>query len=175
MGKLGLERVVFVPVGGPYHKPDRPITPAKQRVEMVDRAISDDVRFELSLVDVSRSGPSYTVDTLSDLRDVWGEAEFFFIVGSDALLDLPNWKEPERLVKMCRFVAVPRLGWKRKRVDDLMERIDGLAGRVEILEAPMLQISSSDIRQRVKQGLSIRYLVPQEVEEYIRQNLLYTE
>jgi len=170
--RLGLSEVLFVPAGQPWLKQDRDITPAAHRVEMVRRAIADNPYFELSTLEVDRSGPSYTVDTLTFLQDQRGsKTSLFFILGRDTLAELPLWKEPRKVVQLCRLVVPPRLGSRDLR--HLEEAIPGLLERVIQLDMPVIGISSSEIRQRIARGLSIRYLVPPEVEEYITEQKIY--
>ncbi|MGA8849537.1 MAG: nicotinate-nucleotide adenylyltransferase [Dehalococcoidia bacterium] len=170
--KLGLREVLFVPAGQPWLKRDRNITPAVHRVEMVRRAIADNPYFKLGTLEVKRAGPSYTVDTLTMLRKQLGsEASLFFILGRDTLAELPLWKEPEKLVQLCRLVVAPRLG--SKDLKHLGTAIPGLLDKVIQLDMPVIGISSSEIRQRIAQGLPIRYLVPAEVEKYIAEYKIY--
>jgi nicotinate-nucleotide adenylyltransferase len=170
--KLGLAKVLFVPAGQPWLKQDRDITPAVHRIEMVRRAIADNPYFKLSTLEVDRPGPSYTVDTLTLLQDQLGrEASLFFILGRDTLAELPLWKEPRKVIQLCRLVFPPRLGSRDLR--HLEEAIPGLLKRVIQLDMPVIGISSSEIRQRVARELSIRYLVPAEVEKYITEQKIY--
>ena len=170
--KLGLREVLFVPAGQPWLKRDRDITLAVHRAEMVRRAIADNPHFKLCTLEVERAGPSYTVDTLTMLRKQLGsEASLFFILGRDTLAELPLWKEPEKLVQLCRLVVAPRLG--SKDLKHLETAIPGLLDKVIQLDMPVIGISSSGIRQRIAQGLSIRYLVPHEVEKYIAEQKIY--
>jgi nicotinate-nucleotide adenylyltransferase len=170
--KLGLREVLFVPAGQPWLKLGRNITLAVHRVEMVRCAIADNPHFKLCTLEVERPGPSYTVDTLTMLRKQLGsEASFFFILGRDTLAELPLWKEPEQLVQLCRLVVAPRLG--SKDLKHLETAIPGLLDKVIQLDMPVIGISSSGIRQRIAQGLSIRYLVPAEVEKYITEQKIY--
>ena len=170
--KLGFNEVLFVPAGQPWLKLDRNITPADHRVEMVRRAIADNPHFKICTLEVERPGPSYTVDTLTMLREQLGsEASLFFILGHDTLAELPSWKEPKKLVQLCRLVVAPRLG--SKDLKHLETSIPGLLDKVIQLDMPVIGISSAEIRQRIAQGLSIRYLVPAEVEKYIKRNGLY--
>ena len=170
--RLGLQEVLFVPAGQPWLKLDRHISPAIHRVEMVRRAIGNNPHFKLCTLEVERSGPSYTVDTMMILRKQLGsEASLFFIVGRDTLAELPLWKEPRKLVQLCRFVVAPRLG--TKDLKHLETSIPELPERVVQLDMPVIEISSSGIRHRIGQGLSIRYLVPAEVEEYITEQKIY--
>jgi len=170
--KLGFREVLFVPAGQPWRKLDRNITPADHRVEMVRCAIADNPHFKLCTLEVERSGPSYTVDTLIRLRKQLGsEASLFFILGRDTLAELPLWKEPRKVVQLCRLVAPPRLG--SKDLKHLEAAIPGLLDKVIQLDMPVIGISSAEIRQRIAQGLSIRYLVPAEVENYIAEHKIY--
>jgi len=170
--KLGLSEVLFVPAGQPWLKQDHSITPAAHRMEMVRRAIADNPYFKLGTLEVDRPGPSYTVDTLTLLQDqLTGEASLFFILGRDTLAELPLWKEPRKVVQLCRLVVPPRLGSRDLR--HLEQAIPGLLERVIQLDMPVIGISSSEIRQRIARGLPIRYLVPPEVEKYIAEHRLY--
>jgi len=170
--KLGFKEVLFVPAGQPWLKSDRNITPAVHRVEMVRRAIADNPHFKLCTLEVERPGPSYTVDTLTMLRkQLDSEASLFFILGRDTLAELPLWKEPQKLVQLCRLVVPPRLG--SRDLKHLGKAIPGLLDKVIQLDMPVIGISSSEIRQRIAQGLPIRYLVPAEVEKYITEHKIY--
>jgi nicotinate-nucleotide adenylyltransferase len=170
--KLGFNEVLFVPAGQPWRKLDRNITPAVHRVEMVRRAIADNPHFKLCTLEVERPGPSYTVDTLKILRKQLGnEASLFFILGRDTLAELPLWKEPKKVVQLCRLVVPPRLG--SKDLKHLEAAIPGLLDKVIQLDMPVIGISSAEIRQRIAQGLTIRYLVPADVEKYITKHEVY--
>ena len=170
--KVGFNEVLFVPAGQPWVKLDRNITPAAYRVEMVRRAIAGNPHFELCTLEVERPGPSYTVDTLTTLREQLGsEASLFFILGRDTLAGLHLWKEPKKLVQLCRLVVAPRLG--SKDLKHLETEIPGLLDKVIQLDMPVIGISSSGIRQRIDQGLPIRYLVPPDVEKYITEQNIY--
>jgi nicotinate-nucleotide adenylyltransferase len=170
--KLGFSEVLFVPAGRPWLKRDRNITSAVHRVEMVRRAVADNPHFKLSTLEVERAGPSHTVDTLTMLkRQLGSEVSLFFILGRDTLAGLPLWKEPEKLVQLCRLVVAPRLG--SKDLKHLEAAIPGLLDKVIQLDMPVIGISSSEIRQRIAQGQPIRYLVPLEVEEYITEHKIY--
>jgi nicotinate-nucleotide adenylyltransferase len=170
--KVGFNEVLFVPAGQPLLKPARSITPAAHRVQMVRRAIADNPHFKLCTLEVERPGPSYTVDTLTMLREQLGsEASLSFILGRDTLAGLPSWKEPKKLVQLCRLVVAPRLG--SKDLKHLETEIPGLLDKVIQLDMPVIGISSSGIRRRIAQGLPIRYLVPAEVERYITEQKIY--
>ncbi len=171
--KLGLAEVLFVPAGQPWLKQDRDITPPVHRVQMVRRGIADNPDFKLSTLEVDRPGPSYTLDTLTSLQDQLGsQASLFFILGRDTLDELPLWKEPRKVIQRCRLVVPPRLGSRDLR--HLESAIPGLLERVDQLDMPVIGVSSSEIRQRIAQGLSIRYLVPPAVERYIADHMIYS-
>lgn len=172
--QLDLTKVVFLPASQPWLKSDRPISPAAHRVEMVRLAIATYPYFELSLVEINRFGPSYTVDTIEELRGKLGTgAELFFILGWDSFPHLPRWKEPTRLIKLCRLVVVPRPGYKLPDLKQLETLIPGLLKNVILLDRPEIDVSATQIRKRVVEGLSISHLVPAPVAEYIKQKKLY--
>lgn len=173
--RLALERVIFVPAGLPPHKLHLDVTPTEHRLKMVQLAIADNPHFTLSRVDIDRFGPSYTVDTVELLRDEYGpEAELYFIMGSDSLAELLIWHQPERLIRLCRVVALTRPG-HRVDLEELDHLLPGAIARVQLLDMPLLQISGTDLQRRVRMGLSIKYLVPPAVEAYIRQHGLYQD
>ena len=172
--QLALDKVMFVLAGQPWMKADRAVSPAGHRVEMVRLAIAGRPDFELSLSEVNRPGSTYTVETISDLRAQFGEkTELFFIVGWDGLLHLPRWKDTSRLVKLCRIVAVPRPGYVMPDLMKLERQIPGLSESLILLDKPEIDISATEIRKRVAEGLSIYGLVPAPVERYIKEHNLY--
>ena len=171
-----LAKVLFIPCGIPPHKDASSLIPAQDRMAMVQAAIEGDLRFEASDIEIRRSGISYAVDTVAQLRELYAEAEFFFIIGADTLSELHQWKSIYTLLSLCRFVAFGRPGFDAARLGreglhldpPWPERlIDSIAtGR-------QVDVSSSDIRYRVAEGMSIRYWVPREVEMYIAEHGLY--
>ena len=172
--RLRLTEVLFVPSGQPWLKEGDPILAAEHRLQMVRLAIAARPYFKLSTIEIDRAGPSYTVDTLAELRAKLSAGnELFFILGWDSLAQLPQWREPSRLITMCRLVAVPRPGYSLPDLDSLEAAIPGLSRRLVLLDEPEADISATEIRNRVAQGLSIGHLVPEPVEEYIRQHKLY--
>jgi nicotinate-nucleotide adenylyltransferase len=171
--ELKLERVVFLPAGLPPHKLDHVMSPVEHRLAMVELAIASNPHFAVSKVDIERFGPCYTVDTIELLRDEWGPGvEIYFIMGSDSLLDILTWHNPRRLIRLCRFAVVSRSGYQVD-LDELDALLPGVTSRVQMLNAPELAISSTDIQRRVREGLSIKYQVPEAVEDYIYQHKLY--
>ncbi len=172
--RLNLVEIIFVPAGQPWLKAAKPISPAEHRLQMLRLAIADKPYFKLSTIEIERTGPSYTIDTVTELRDKLGsEDELFFILGWDSLAELPQWREPSRLIKMCYLVAVPRPGYPRPKLKTLEVIIRGLSQRVMLMKKPEIDISASAIRERVARGLSIRHLVPEPVNRYIKEHKLY--
>ncbi len=172
--RLNLAEILFVPAGQPWLKVDSPISPAEHRVEMVRLAIADKPYFKLSTMEIERAGPTYTVDTMAELKAQLGAGdELFFILGWDNLAELPQWRQPSRLIRMCRLVAVPRPDYPLPDLKALEASIPGLSQRVTLMDKPEIDISASAIRNRVARGLSIHHLVPEPVDEYIRQHKLY--
>lgn len=165
--RFRLDRVVFVPTGQPWQKSDRHVSAPEDRYLMTVIATAADDRFGVSRVDVDREGPTYTVDTLRDIRAEMGEEhDYHFITGADALGEILSWREPDEVLRLAHLVGVTRPGH--------VLADPGLApGRVTLLEIPALAISSSDIRARVAQGEPIRYLVTPGVEAYIAKVGLY--
>lgn len=170
--RLRLMEILFVPAGHPWLKLDCPVAPAEHRVEMVRLSLEGKPYFKLSTIEVERPGPSYTVDTIAGLKSQRND-ELFFIMGWDSLAQLPQWKEPSRLISLCRLVAVPRPGIPLPDVNVLEVAIPGLSGRVIVLHRPRIDISATVIRERVAVGLSIHDLVPEAVERYIQEHRLY--
>jgi nicotinate-nucleotide adenylyltransferase len=171
--QLALDRVLFVPAGAPPHKPARPISPVSHRLRMIELAIAGKSHFAVSHVDVDRPGPCYTVDTLELLRAEWGAGpRFFFIEGADSLSDIACWYRPQRLIELCELAVVERPGFETD-LAELEKRLPGLTSRLHWVKMPRLEISSSDLRARVRAGRSISYLAPREVEAYVRQHGLY--
>jgi nicotinate-nucleotide adenylyltransferase len=171
--QLGLDQVLLLPAGSPPHKPHRPISAVHHRLRMLELTIVGKPHFSISRVDVERPGPHYTVDALGLLRATWGpESRFFFIEGSDSLADIPTWYRPERLLELCELAVVERPG-SRTYLPQLEERLPGLTARIHWVQMPFLEISSSDLRSRVREGRPISYLVPPAVEAYILEHGLY--
>jgi len=172
--RLQLERVLFVPAGDPWRKAGQEITPIDHRLAMVRLMLASDPYFEVSTLEVERAGPSYTVDTLEALHEQHGpRLELYFIVGEDALRDLPYWKDPARILSLARLAVASRPGGSESAVVDLEAAVPGLSERIIPLPMPAIDISSTALRERARAGLGLRYLVPLAVEEYIRRHGLY--
>ncbi len=172
--KMELDRVIFIPARHPWLKSGRDITEGQHRLEMVSLAISTNHSFVLSDVEMTRPGPSYTVDTLEAMRKESGsQDEIYFIAGVDALAEMPRWKDPERIVALCHIVAVNRpgsAGFDRQTLEPLIPRLSSCMWMIDV---PQIDISSTDIRERMRAGMSIKYMVTSEVEGYIHENGLY--
>ncbi|MFY9324744.1 MAG: nicotinate-nucleotide adenylyltransferase [Syntrophomonadaceae bacterium] len=169
-----LDRVIFMPAAKPPHKNAEGVLDARHRVAMVELAIADNPAFEMSTLEVERSGVSYTIDTIEILQQTYPGAEIYFIMGMDSIYILDTWKDIERLVLMCRFIVVTRPAYELKRSDPAFQAVPPeFWRRVGFLEIPAMDISSTDLRTRVRQGKPIRYLLPPAVENYIYNHSLY--
>jgi nicotinate-nucleotide adenylyltransferase len=170
--QLELEKVVFMPVGQAPHRELEADPGAEARLEMVELAISGDARFATSRLEIDRTGPSYTADTLRELREKAPEDELFLVLGGDQAAALPRWHEPEAVLSLATVAVVERSNWSRNAIGITLGRLPG-AERIRYLDMPIMQISSSTIRRRVAEGRPIRYLVPDKVASYIGSNELY--
>lgn len=174
---LDLAEMVFVPAGHPPHKPDSLVAPAHHRLAMLELAIAGNPHFSLSRVDLERPGASYTVETLRLLRQQWGEqTALYFLIGWDSLEDFLTWHDPAGILERLSYlVAVRRPGYAEESGyrASLEARLPGITRRLLVVPAPQLEISSTDLRERVAQGRPIKYQVPEGVEQYIKQYNLY--
>ena len=168
--RLGLERVLFVPAAAPPHKDTGSHTPPAARLVMTELAVEHDMRFVASGLEIERD-LVYTRDTLAAVAGRFPGRELFFIMGSDSLLQFDSWHDPEDILALGSLVVAPRPGDDAAAVREAASRWD--AGRVTLLDSPLLGISSSLIRARVAAGLPVRYLVPEDVELYIAEHGLY--
>ena len=172
--RLGMDSVVFMPAGRPWLKEHEPGAEVGHRLEMVRMAVEGNPYFSYSRLEVERQENSYTADTLERMRRTLPEgAELLFILGLDSLREFAGWHRPERVLELATLVALVRPGYEDVQVRALDDILPEASQRVVLLEGPLLEISSTDIRRRVAKGHSIRYLVPQEVEEYIQRTGLY--
>ena len=164
--RIALDEVLFVPTRHPWQKVDPDVTHAEDRYLMTVVATASNPRFSVSRVDIDRSGPTYTVDTLSELHEAMPDAELFFITGADALSHILSWRDVDRVFRYAHFVGVTRPGYELD--DDHLP--DGVASLVEV---PAMAISSTDCRARVAAGRPVWYLVPDGVVQYISKRSLY--
>jgi nicotinate-nucleotide adenylyltransferase len=172
-----LHAVWFIPAARPPHKQGRTITPFAHRVEMLALAIAGNPAFRIDELEKDRAGSSYTVDTLTKLRQQHPGAEFWLILGSDCLPDLPHWREPARIAELTGFLVWERPGWPSWPTEKLRAAL-GLPASQAIrhctAHGPLVDISSSDVRRRAAEGRSLRYLVPRAVQCYIETHHLYS-
>jgi nicotinate-nucleotide adenylyltransferase len=170
--QLELEKVVFVPVGRAPHRGIEADPGAETRLELVELAIAGDDRFESSRIELDRDGPSYTSETLRQMRAAAPDDEHFLILGGDQAAALGSWHEPEEVLSLATVAVVERVSWTRNAIGIKLGRLKG-AQRVRYLDMPLMQVSSSAIRRRVAAGRPIRYLVPEAVASYVEANGLY--
>ena len=163
--RFDLDEVVFVPTGKPSFKQNQPVSEAEHRYPMTVIATASNPRFSTSRVDIERRGPTYTVDTLSELHEAYPDAALFFITGADAMGQILTWKDVDELWGLAHFVGVTRPG------HDLSDM--GLGADVSLMEIPAMAISSTDCRERVRRGRPVWYLVPDGVVQYIAKHHLY--
>jgi nicotinate-nucleotide adenylyltransferase len=170
--QLSLEKVLWIVSGQSPLKLDRQLSPVAARIEMVQAAIADNTHFTLSRVDIDRPPPHYTIDTLEILAKEFPRDEFYFIIGEDSLRDLPKWREPQEIIKHAMLVVLKRPG-NHFDMSDLESKIPGVSSRVAWVNAPQLEIASSDIQKRIREGKSVRYMVTDEVRRVIEEKGLY--
>ncbi len=172
--RFDLGKVIFIPAGQPWMKADRSIAPAEHRMAMIRLAIASNPYFDVSDIELDRTGPTYTVDTLEHLwKELGYTSLMYLLVGWDSLCDMPKWKAPLRISKMATLVAFPRPGYEKPDISGLESSIPGISSRLVMLDEPFIGISSTGIRQRAATGRSIRYLVPETVAQYVVNNNLY--
>jgi nicotinate-nucleotide adenylyltransferase len=168
-----LDEVWFMPAASPPHKQQVEVTPGARRAEMLELATAGHPQLRVSRIELDRSGPSYTVETLQQLREEQPDRALFLLIGADSLADLPAWREPDRILELAEVLVVNR-GRRQPHVQGVVETLGSdLAGRFHVVSMPGIDLSASDIRRRVQQGSSIRYMTPRAVEMYIHQNGLY--
>jgi nicotinate-nucleotide adenylyltransferase len=173
---LDLAEVIFVPAGQPVGKTGGSVTPATLRVEMLRLALIGRPHFKISCLEVERPGPSYTVATLDAIKQRYGgKADIYFILGWDSLAQLPDWREPVRIIAMCHLVAVPRPGYPRPAVRALEKRLPGISRKLVFLDKPNLDISATIIREKAARREAIDQLVPGLVADYIKKHRLYLQ
>ena len=170
--QLELDSVVFIPVGEAPHRELQDDPGPDARLEMVELAIADDERFTSSRIEMDRDGPSYTSDTLELLLEQSPDDELFLILGGDQAAALPTWHEPEKVLERASVAVFERMSWSRNAIVIKIGRMRGVE-RVRYLDMPLIQVSSSAIRRRVRDGVPIRYLVTDKVVEYIATHELY--
>ena len=172
-----LDKVIFIPAKEPVHKSDLKVSPAKHRYAMTLLATAANPHFYISSIELDRSTPSYTSETLKELNQRFGgEADLFFILGADALRDLPTWNDAEECFNFCQFIGAIRPGLDKKQIEMTRKYFGKIGyGKIHSLSTFELAISATEIRKRVREKQSIRYIVPDEVAVYIKKEGLYVK
>ena len=170
--QLGLERVLLIPARIPPHKPVDEEPGPEHRLELCRLAIGDDSRFQVSDLEIKRSGPSFTVDTLEQLHSQTPDSELFLIVGGDVAAGLPRWREPERVLSLSTLAVAKRRGTPRDEIEQALGSLRG-GERAEFFRMPRVEFSSTMVRTRVRAGQAIKYIVPEAVASYINEQRLY--
>jgi nicotinate-nucleotide adenylyltransferase len=170
--QLRLDRVLWVPAGDPWRKGSVAVTAGEHRLAMVRLAIAGNEAFEVITTELDRPGPTYTVDTLNELDGEYAAGELIFLLGLDALFDLPNWHRPAELIRLA-LLGVAQRGDQHPEAEELERLLPGLSGRVRWVEMPRLDISGTELRRRAAEGRALRYLVPPNVAAYIQEHHLY--
>jgi nicotinate-nucleotide adenylyltransferase len=170
---LNLDKVLFIPTGYPPHKETSEVT-GQQRIHMLQLAVGNNPSFQVSEMEVMRSGTTYTVDTLTELKTANPRDKFYFIIGADTLLELETWRNFEKVAGMCSFAVYHRLGFNREELEKEARKLsDAYQAEIHFIEGPHLEVSSSSIRKRLAENKTIRYLVPDDVVKYIAEHKLY--
>jgi nicotinate-nucleotide adenylyltransferase len=164
-----LSKVIFIPCNIPYHKKSLKLLPSDQRLDMVKIAVKENKFFEASDIDIKRGGLTYSIDTLKELKSVYSNKDsFYFIIGMDSLIELPLWREIKTLAKLCRFIVVKRPGFNKRRMQSF------LSPRIFYSDAPLVDISSSEIRNKVKRKQPLKNLVLDSIIKYIKKHSLFS-
>ena len=172
--EAGLDKIVFIPTGLPPHKVGEEILEGRIRLEMVQLAIRNNPYFTWSDMEIRRKKTSYTIDTIGELKRLYDKAQLYLIIGADNLLSIHTWKDYKRVLEEVNIIVANRLGSKRLLVVEEIERLNNSLGvNIKNINSPIIEISSTEIRERVRQNKSIKYLVPELVEDYILRNNLY--
>ena len=172
LSQFHLDRVLFVPSGTPPHKRDGPVADAQDRWLMTVLATVSHPGFRVSTIEIERTGLSYSVETLAQIHHLYGPgAEFYFVLGADAVLEMRTWREPERVLELCHPVIAPRPGVELGCLADI--GVPGLEERARFLKGLATDLSSTEIRKRVRAGESIRFMTPDQVDQYIQRYTIY--
>lgn len=173
--QAGLDYVMFMPTLNPPHKADIALVSAEHRINMVKLAIKSNPKFILSDLELNRPGLTYTSDTLNILKEREPDTEFYFIVGADSLMMMPNWRNPQTVFSLSVIVAGGRADYSMEQLKKQAKYLEETyKGKVILLDMPTMEISSEKIRDRLSNNKSVRYYVPDEVLSYINENNLYT-
>lgn len=173
---MAVTKVIFVPANKPPHKTSQRVTSGRHRLNMLKEAIKDNPGFEVSEVELLRDGPSYTVDTMRYFAALYPKEQLFFLMGMDSLLELDTWKDVDIILDLCHLLVVTRPGYTLDRGEERFKRLPlKLWERTRFLTMPGLDIASREIRERIREGKSVRYLIPEGVLKYIEENDIYRD
>ena len=172
---FNLEKILFIPTGLPAHKIENEITYSDYRYEMVLLSINSNPYFTVSPMEIERMGITYTIDTIKNLQKLNKNVEYYFIMGEDSLYNFHKWKDYRELLNICKFIVAKRKNENNKLEEKIEELNNICKDSIYLLESPMIDISSTDIRERIIQNKPIKYLVPEAVELYIKKHGLYGE
>lgn len=181
LSQFKLDRVIFIPTGHPPHKTTGKLASPEDRYMMTAMATASNSHFFVSRIETERKGKSYTIDTLKELKKIYGKgSDFYFITGADAILEILTWKNTEEIITLCKFIAATRPGYNLSRIEELRKKLFGdnknsklRKDGISIMEIPALAISSTDIRERIKTNRPIKYLLPESVCNYLLKYGLY--
>lgn len=172
--RYNLDKIIFIPCGIPSHKDTSKISNTIHRMNMVQIAINTNMQFEVSDIEIRRRGYTYTIDTVLQLKHMYPKSYFFYIIGSDIVFDLLSWKRCDELFANCEFIVTIRSGFTENRLKDQIRILEKLYNaKINLANIRLIDISSTEIRKNVKSNVSIKYLLPEEVEKYIFVNNLY--
>jgi nicotinate-nucleotide adenylyltransferase len=173
--RFKLDKVIFVPAGNPPHKDLGAVTDANHRYIMTLLATMTNPNFEVSSIEIDREGITYTIDTIIAFKEKFTDnVSLYFITGADAIMELDTWKDTEKLLSLCEFIAVSRPGFKSSKMEKVIRELEKkYSSVIHMLEVPALKVSSTDIRNRIREGRPVKYLLPESVEYYIQKNRLY--
>ncbi|MBR4085256.1 MAG: nicotinate-nucleotide adenylyltransferase [Lachnospiraceae bacterium] len=174
--EMNLDMIMFIPTGVPYMKNNREILPSHIRMEMLEMSITSNPFFVTSDMEIKREGNTYTYETLEELKRLYPEAELFFLVGADCLFTIHKWYQPQRIFNKCTLLAANRNDFPQNELNLQKQHLEKqFHAKVELLNIPQMDISSTKVRENIKEGKSIRYLVTDSVHDYILQNNYYQE
>lgn len=171
--RMNMDRIIFIPTGNPPHKKKGEVIPSSDRYEMVKLAVKRNEGFEVSDIEIKRAGQTYTYDTLKELHNIYYETQFYFIIGFDTLKEIDTWKKVNDVCNMTNFIVVNRGNTTKEIKEEILFKEKKYGCEFILVEIPDIDVSSTDIRDRIKNNKSIKYLVTDDVEEYIKQKGLY--
>lgn len=172
--KLGLDKVIFIPSGNPPHKTDKVVTDAKLRFTLVKQTIENEKKFEVSDYEIKKKNLSYTYETLKFFNSLQPETEWYFMTGVDCLMEIDTWKNVNHILKQCKFVVFNRPGYNKQDIENQKRKIEEKYDKkIIFLDIPILEISSTQIREKIKKGESISYLIPEKVNYLLNEMELY--